>query len=143
MKRLHGLESLMQNSRERLGHQILAERLQRDLRHCRCFIYGQKDGASVLLAELDGQDDSLFYERFDQRIDLALTGEIARDDCVPLAYRLQGEHLAVTGRCSMLPKVCGVDWYIGAGYSGKVGERARLKFKIDVKEVLKKVRESN
>ncbi|WP_031432801.1 hypothetical protein [Methylomarinum vadi] len=142
MKQLHGLESLRQNSRERLGHPILAEQLLRDLRHCRCLLYGQREGASVLLAELDGQDDSLYYERFDQRIDLTLTGEIVRDDCVPLTYRLQGEHLVVTGRCSMLPKVCGVDWYIGAGYSGKAGERARLKFKIDVKEVLKKVLES-
>ncbi|WP_305908163.1 hypothetical protein Q9L42_012000 [Methylomarinum sp. Ch1-1] len=134
----HGLEALKRQCNSRHPtHQALAAVLMRDLQHCRCYIYGQQAEEHVLLAVLGLQAGSLDYEKFDQRIDFMLAGEIIRDDCVPLTYRLQGDCFSITGRCSMLPRVCGVDWYIGGGYSGKAGDQARLKFKVSIKEVLR------
>ena len=92
-----------------------------------------------MLAELPLQEDSLQYEPFDQRIDMVFEGAIVRDDCVPLTYRLKGESLSIGGRCSLLPQVCGVDWYLGSGYSGKAGDAARLKYHIKLKDVLREI----
>lgn len=137
MRQMHGLTSLIENVGKRLTIKYLAELLMEDLQDCHCLIYGRLQDESILLAKLSLAPGSLQYEMFDQRIDLALSGEITRDDCVPLTYRLQGQKFSITGRCSVLPRVCGVDWYIGGGYSGTASDQARLKFKIDVKEVFR------
>ncbi len=143
MKIFHGIASMNPTGDGRLNERSMAELLMNELLHGRCSIYGERAGEPVLLAVLHVQPDWLSYERFDQRIDLILAGDILRDDCPPLTYRLEGEHFAVSGRCSMLPQVCGVDWYLGTGYGGRAGAPARLKFKIAVKEVLREVRTSD
>jgi hypothetical protein len=107
------------------------------LQHCRCTIYGCiGDDDRIALAELDLLADSLEYEMFDQRIDFIVAGPILRADCVPLTYRLQGEQFAITGRCSMIYPVCGVDLYLQRNYTGMVGDIARQKFAISVKALL-------
>ncbi len=135
MKQLHGLEVLSRLHNGRLTIKVLADLLIRDLQQCRCLIYGCLDEAPVLLAELNLQAGSLVYEMFDQRIDLAVVGEISRNDCVPLTYLLQGENFSITGRCSMIAQVCGVDLYLNSSYSGNIGDRVHQKFSISVKEV--------
>lgn len=140
MKQMLGLNRLISGHRECWTVKFLAEWLMEDLQDCHCCIYGQLDGESLLLADLPLQKGSLEYEMFDQRIDLVLYGEILRDDCVPLTYQLKGENIEISGRCSMLPQVCGVDWYLGKGYSGKTGDFARLRFKVSVKEAMKLAR---
>ena len=139
MKQLYGLKALSRRHNACLTNKVLADLLMQDLQQCRCFIYGRIDEVSVLLTEFVLQTDSLSYEMFDQRIDLTVVGEIIRNDCVPLTYRLQGTQFSITGRCSMIPKVCGVDLYLNSSYSGIVGDVAHQKFKIYIKEVLKKV----
>lgn len=136
MKQMLGLSQLIMSHYGRLNIKSLAELLMEDLQDCHCFIYGRDRDDPQLLADLPLLKGSLEYEMFDQRIDLILLGEILRDDCVPLTYRLQGRKVSISGRCSMLPQVCGVDWYLGKGYSGRAGEDARLRFKISVKEAL-------
>ncbi len=108
-----------------------------DLRHCRCTIYGCiGDDDQIVLAELDLLPNGLEYEMFDQRIDLVVAGPILRADCVPLTYCLQGDQFSITGRCSMIARVCGVDLYLQRSYTGVVGDIARQKFAIPVKELL-------
>ncbi len=135
MKQLHGLDALIQLHNGRLTIKALADILMQDLRQCCCFIYGSIDDVPVLLAKLKLQSESLTYEMFDRRIDLIVAGKMSRNDCVPLSYRLQGEIFSITGRCSMIPKVCGVDLYLNSSYSGHVGDRVHQKFHISLKEV--------
>lgn len=137
MRQILGLEKLAAQQPGRLNAQKLAELLLADLRQCRCTIYGCiGDDDKVLLAELDLLPDSLEYEMFDQRIDLTVAGPILRADCVPLTYRLQGGQFAISGRCSMIARVCGVDLYLQRSYTGVVGDIARQKFAIPVKPLL-------
>ncbi|MBD9354801.1 hypothetical protein [Methylomonas albis] len=137
MRQIHGLEKLLEQQPGRLNAQKLAELLLTDLRQCRCSIYGTMgDNDRVLLAELDLLPDSLEYEMFDQRIDLIVAGPILRADCVPLIYSLQGEQFAISGRCSMIARVCGVDLYLQRSYTGVVGDSARQKFAIPLKPLL-------
>ncbi|OQW68873.1 MAG: hypothetical protein BVN35_19695 [Proteobacteria bacterium ST_bin11] len=137
MRRIHGLEKLIEQQSGRLNAQKLAELLLTDLRACCCSIYGTiGDDDRVLLAELDLLPDSLTYEMFDQRIDLIVAGPILRNDCVPLIYRLQGEQFAISGRCSMIARVCGVDLYLQRSYTGVIGDIARQKFSIALKPLL-------
>lgn len=122
----------------RLNAQRLAELLLTDLCQCRCSIYGTiGDDDKVLLAELELLPESLEYEMFDQRIDFIVAGPIRRNDCVPLIYRLQGELFALSGRCSMIARVCGVDLYLSRSYTGVIGDVARQKFAISLPPLLK------
>lgn len=137
MRQIHGLEKLIEQQPGRLNAQKLAELLLTDLHGCRCSIYGTiGDDDRVLLAELDLLPDSLAYEMFDNRIDLIVAGPILRNDCVPLIYRLQGEQFAISGRCSMIARVCGVDLYLQRSYTGVIGDIARQKFSIALKPLL-------
>lgn len=140
MRQIHGLETIRQQHAGRLNAQKLAELLLTDLRQCRCSIFGAiGDDDRVLLAQLDLLPDSLAYEMFDQRIDLIVAGPILRADCVPLTYRLQGDRFAISGRCSMIARVCGVDLYLQRSYTGVVGDIARQKFAIALKPLLQVV----
>lgn len=138
MRQYQGLANLKQAHNGFLLAKDLAVLLLKDLANCECRIFGcMGDDDKVLLASLSLLAESLTYDSFDQRIDLTLAGPILRNDCVPLTYRLQGEILAITGRCSMIARVCGVDLYLQRSYTGIVGDIARQKFSLDIKSLLK------
>lgn len=138
MKQIHGLDTLIAGHQRVLTERHLARWLINDLQHCRCDIYGSLNGDdNILLARLDLLEDSLRYDDFDQRIDLIVSGPIVRNDCAPLTYRLHGHDFAISGRCSMIGKVCGVDLYLQASYTGVIGDIARHHFAIAVKPLLK------
>jgi hypothetical protein len=116
----------------------LAALLLKDLQQCQCHIYGSlADDDNILIAGLSLLPDELHYEMFDQRIDFIVAGPILRNDCVPLTYRLQGKTFGISGRCSVIPKVCGVDLYLKRSYTRVIGDIARHKFSIDIKALLK------
>ncbi|MGY6277482.1 hypothetical protein [Methylomonas sp. MgM2] len=141
MKRFHGLEKFRPSRPGILKVADLADWLLKDLQACQCRIYGCiGDDDKVLLATLELLADTLVYEMFDQRIDFIVSGPIHRNDCVPLTYRLQGRNFAMTGRCSMIARVCGVDLYLQASYTGIVGDMARQKFSIALKPLLKQTK---
>ncbi len=138
MKHYHGLQNLSRRYEGMLNTQRLAELLLDDLQGCRCNIYGCiGNDDKIVLAELRLISESLVFDSFDQRIDFVVSGLILRNDCVPLTYRLQGGEFAISGRCSMIGKVCGVDLYLQASYTGIIGDIARQKFAIAVKPLLK------
>ena len=138
MRQIFGLEKIVQQYPHRLSAAKLAEMLQEDLQHCHCAIYGSPaQDATVLLAQLSVLPDSINYDSYDQRLDLIVAGAIRRADCPPLTYILQGRLLSVSGRCSMIAKVCGVDLYLQRSYSGVVGDITRQKFAFDIKQLLK------
>jgi len=139
MRRVLGLENLRARHSERLNVRRLAEILLLDLRQCRCYIYGngEDEEKNVLLAELALLPETLVYDNFDQRIDFVVCGPILRADQAPLTYRLQTESLAICGRCSVIPRVCGVDLYLQHSYTCVVGDIASQKFAIPVKPLHK------
>ena len=140
MKQLHGLENLAQSLRKPINVSQLAQTLIDDLQQCECTIYGCiADDPYVELARLQLLPETLNYEMFDQRIDLNVAGVILRDDCVPLTYRLSGKQFAITGRCSMIARVCGVDLYLHSSYTGRVGDFARQRFSLAVPALVKRV----
>ncbi len=136
MKTLDGLKTLSEALSEHFTEQRLAEMLLQDLDNCRLTINGAMHEQPVVLAELGAQTEGIVYEPFDKRIDLMLEGRILRDDCPPLTYCLQGKRFRISGRCSMIPKVCGVDLYLSHSYSGKRGDVVRQKMKIYLAEVM-------
>jgi hypothetical protein len=140
MKKLQGLTALIPNTQEKVNHKTVAELLLDDLQQCYCEIYGKQNERDVLLAQLHLQAGTLHYEPFDQRIDLMVEGSILRDDCVPLTYCLQGKEFAITGRCSMIGKVCGVDLYLSKTYTGKIGDVTQQRFQIYLKDVINEIK---
>ena len=143
MKQFHGLEHWPSQHDGPLETASLATWLLDDLHSCDFNIYGQRGkDERVLLARLSLLEDSLSYDPFDHRIDFVVAGPILRNDCVPLTYRLQGRRFAMTGRCSMISKVCGVDLYLQSTYSGQVGDMARHKFALPLKSLLKSLKDS-
>ncbi len=139
MKQIHGLEKLCESVRRPVIASQLAQALLDDLQHCRCLIYGCiGDDEQIVLAELPLLPETLNYEMFDQRIDFNVAGPILRDDCVPLTYRLSGDKFSITGRCSMIARVCGVDLYLHSSYTGVVGDIARQRFSITLSALVKR-----
>nr|WP_305888612.1 hypothetical protein [Methylomonas sp. SURF-2] len=121
----------------------LAGLLLADLNVCECRIYGcMGEDPEILLATLYLLPDTLNYDSFDQRLDFIVAGPILRNDCVPLTYRLQGRDFGISGRCSMIARVCGVDLYLQSSYTGVIGEVARQKFSIAIKPLLQQLKSS-
>lgn len=140
MKQIHGLENIRQQHPEIRNIQKLAELLVADLQHCYCDIYGCiGEDDKILLAKLSLISESLLYDMFDQRIDFCVFGPILRADTVPLTYHLQGRLFGMSGRCSIIPRVCGVDLYLQRSYTGVVNDIARQKFSIAVKPLLNRL----
>jgi hypothetical protein len=138
VKQFYGLGTLCQSHQGWLKPLDLASLLLKDLQNCQCQIFGCiEDNDKVQLATLYLLPDDLRYEMFDQRIDLIVAGPVLRNDCVPLTYRLQGKEFSISGRCSVIAKVCGVDLYLQRSYSCEIGDMARQKFSIDIKSLLK------
>jgi len=141
MKRFYGLENLDLSHHGSLRTSTLGQWLTHDLQQCQCHIYGCiADDDTILLATLSLVPDSLVYDTFDQRLDFVVAGPILRNDCVPLTYRMQGNQFAISGRCSMISKVCGVDLYLHGSYTGSIGDEARQYFSVSIKPLLKLIK---
>ena len=138
MRQEQGLNALKKNHIGGVTTTILSELLLNDLENCLCSIFGKtKEEIPVLLAELKIIPESLYYEMFDQRIDFEVSGEIINHQYVPLTYIVQGDNYSFNGRCSTTPKVCGVDLYLSNSYTEQTGDKARQKFSISVKKLVK------
>ena len=109
MRQIHGLKQLGRLQEGYLSVDELAVLLMKDLGNCDCLIYGRQQ---QILAKLNLIADSLFYEPFDKRIDLIVEGKIIETHYPPLTYHLRGNDFSLSGRCSLLPQVCGVDLYL-------------------------------
>lgn len=109
MRQIHGLKQLCKDQRNDLSTKKLATLLIKDLADCYCLIYGSQQ---QILAKLNLIPNSLHYEPFDKRIDLAVEGKIRVTDSPPLTYHLIGNNFSLSGRCSLLPQICGVDLYL-------------------------------
>lgn len=138
MRQEQGLKTLTQSYSGNLKATALSRLLLEDLKNCSCSIFGKtKEDVPVLLAELKIVPQSLSYEMLDQRIDFVVTGKILSHQYVPLTYVVQGEKYSFHGRCSTIPKVCGVDLYLSKSYIECAGNSVRQKFSVSVKKLLK------
>ncbi|WP_150047360.1 MULTISPECIES: hypothetical protein [Methylomonas] len=136
MKRFHGLQDFAAQTAGPLGYRALADWLLPRLAKAYCDIFGSLNDTPILLAHLALIPETLDYDAFDQRADFIVGGAILRNDCVPLTYRLAAGEFGISGRCSMIGKVCGVDLYLQRSYTGTVGDIARQKFSVDLKTLL-------
>lgn len=140
MRQEQGLDTLIQHQAGLLSAKVLSGLLLDDLQACCCRIYGATpDEVPVLLAELSIIPESLYYDTFAQQIDFAVSGDILNDQYVPLTYKVQGLIYSFHGRCSVIPKVCGIDLYLNKSYTGKQGDHVRQNFSISVKKLLKTI----
>ncbi len=140
MRQEQGLDSLTEKQRGQVTAKILSKLLLDDLEQCRCKIFGKTANEEpVLLAELKIVSDSLFYEMFDQRIEFVVVGNIIDDQYIPLTYQVEGDKYSFHGRCSVIPKVCGVDLYLSKTYTEKAGSSVRQRFFVSVKQLLKMI----
>ena len=128
MQKIDGLKQLLGQQQTPLSIKTFATRLMDDLANCHCLIYG-KDPHRIL-AQLALISDSLHYETFDKRIDLSVEGKIIIADDLPLHYCLQGNQFAAKGRCSILPRVCGVDLYLNHYNENKGMIRQNFSFSV-------------
>lgn len=134
MREFHALEKLCANQQEFLNPDRLAQLLMADLAESQLLIYGKDlDDKPIILAILTLLPESMRYDSFDQRLDLIFTGEISTNSSPALTYCLQGREFRITGRCSSIPKVCGVDFYLSRSYTGKIADVVRQPFAISVK----------
>lgn len=142
MRQEKGLNALIQQQAGHLSARVLSKLLLEDLEQCCCQIFGKTaDDQPVLLAELKIVSDSLSYEMFDQRIEFIVAGKVINNQYVPLTYQVLGEKYSFYGRCSVIPKVCGVDLYLSKTYTEKIGDSVRQKFYVSVKKLLKEARQ--
>ncbi len=138
MRKEQGLKKLVENYTGNITTEILASLLMDDLKSAECFIFGQtRDDELILLTELNIIPDSLFYEQFDKRIEFTVAGEILNDQYVPLTYSVRGDKFKFSGRCSMIPRVCGVDLYLSSSYTRCAGDIVRQNFSVAVKRLVK------
>lgn len=140
MRQEQGLDALLHDHYGLLSAKILAELLLSDLENCYCMIFGKTaEEIPVLLAELKVIPDSLFYDRFDQRIDFKMQGDIINIEYEPLIYKVEGQKFSLHGRCSTIRRVCGVDLYLNKTYTSKLGDSVRQNFSISVKSLVKRI----
>jgi len=138
MRQEQGLQALTQQLRGQVSAKKLSKLVLEDLEQCCCSILGKNaDDEPVLLAELILVPESLTYELFDQRIELVVVGDIINNQYVPLTYLVQGKKYSFYGRCSVIPKVCGVDLYLSKTYTEVLGDSVRQRFFISVKKLIK------
>ncbi len=138
MRQEQGLNTLTEGYPKRITTTVLSRLLLKDLENCLCSIFGKtKNEVPVLLAELKIVPQSLYYEMFDQRIDFEVSGEIINHQYVPLTYVVQGKRYGFHGRCSTIPKICGVDLYLSKSYTERTGDKVRQKFSISVKNLVR------
>lgn len=138
MRQEQGLDALIDQQSARVSAKVLSRLLLDDLANVSCKIFGKTaDEVPVLLADLAIIPGSLRYEMFDQRIDFTVLGEITNVEYFPLTYRVEGKKYSFHGRCSTIPKVCGVDLYLSKTYTEKLGDKARQHFSVSVKKLLK------
>ncbi len=138
MRQEQGLNTLTEGYQKRITTTVLSRLLLNDLENCLCSIFGKtKEEVPVLLAELKIVPESIYYEMFDQRIDFVVSGEIINHQHVPLTYVVQGDKYSFNGRCSIIPKVCGVDLYLSKSYTEQTGDKVQQKFSISVKNLVR------
>jgi len=138
MRQEKGLDLLTQDQRGQVSAKILSKLLLEDLEQCCCQIFGKNSADEpILLAELKLVPESLTYEMFDQRIELVVVGDIINNQYVPLTYEVKGHRYYFHGRCSVIPKVCGVDLYLSKTYTEVLGDSVRQRFFVSVKKLLK------
>ncbi len=138
MRQYQGLDAFTVSPIRRLSTTALAAWLAEDLQQAQCLIYGRNlSEDAVALAQLQLQAKSWLYHPIEQRIDFIVEGYIFRNDYLPLIYYLQGQKFSVSGRCSMIGKVCGVDLYLSASYTGEVGDFVQQRFSLPLKQLLK------
>ncbi len=115
MKKIHGLNEFKAKYGD-ISNQHFNLKMLTEFEDSQFFIFGQQDANKTLLANYQLKEDGLFFEPFSKRIDFVYTGKIIDNSLPPIHYKLEGKTISITGRCTLIPKVCGADLYLDSTY---------------------------
>jgi len=139
MREILGLELFLDANKGALKADTLAELMLQDLAQSHLQIYAEPLGEQqTVLADLTLLNDEINYDSFAKRLEMVFIGSVL-NDAIPLTYSIKGKQLLVTGRCSVIPKVCGVDLYF-SHYLREKNSQARQKFIFSMPDLLKQIK---
>ena len=139
MRELKGLGLFLDNYTGMIKANTVAEFMQSQfsVSHLRVYADPLEEEKITLLADLSLQEFS--YDAFEQSIIWIFMGTVL-DASIPLTYRIDGQQLQFTGRCSVIPKVCGVDLYF-SHYQQQQGVRVRQKITVSIRDLVKQLKQ--
>jgi len=142
MRQLNGLEKFLSTHSGFIKAEQVAQYIQAQFSNSHLLVYAEPlNEQQTLLADLTLNGELASYEPYAQRLEFIYTGYV--DSClIPLSYTINGVDLSFCGRCSVLPKVCGVDLYF-SNYTRQEGFFARQKITISIKELVKQLKVIN
>ncbi|MBE0470457.1 MAG: hypothetical protein IBX55_13245 [Methyloprofundus sp.] len=139
MREIFGLELFLDADKGGLTAEVLAELVRQDLAHSHLQVYAESlDEQQTVLADLTIANGEIHYDGFAKRLEMIFIGSVL-DDAIPLTYRIKGKQLLIRGRCSVIPKVCGVDLYF-AHYLREKNSQARQKIIFSMPDLLKQLK---
>jgi len=139
MRQLTGLERLLENHTGFIKPEQVAQYMQAQFKESHLLVYAEPLGEQkTLLADLAIINDQMDYDLYQQRLELVFIGTVI-DEKIPLTYTIHGQDLSYLGRCSVIPKVCGVDLYF-ANYVQSKGQEIRQKIIIPIKDLVKQLK---
>jgi len=139
MRQLTGLERFLENHTGFIKPEQVAQYMQSQFKGSHLLVYAEPLGEQkTLLADLTIINDQMGYDLYQQRLELVFIGTVI-DEKIPLTYTIYGQDLSYLGRCSVIPKVCGVDLYF-ANYVQSKGQKVRQKIVISIKDLVKQLK---
>jgi len=139
MRQLIGLERFLINHTGFIKPEQVAQYMQTQFKESHLLVYAEPLGEQkTLLADLTIINDQMNYDLYQQRLELVFIGTVI-DEKIPLTYTIHGQDLSYLGRCSVIPKVCGVDLYF-ANYVQSKGQKIRQKIIIPIKDLVKQLK---
>jgi len=139
MREILGLEALSCSKQGILNSDVLAALMRQDLAqsHLQVFSESVDEKQRTVLANLALKGE-INYDQFSKRLEMLYLGAVL-DEAIPLTYAIKGKQLLIRGRCSVIPKVCGVDLYFSQ-YSRKSGSQARQKIIFSISDLIKSLK---
>jgi hypothetical protein len=111
MRQLTGLECFFIENSGSIKAEQAAQFMQEQFRNSQLTVYAEPlSEQQTVLATLDISKEIIEYDAYAQRLEFVFIGTDVSEK-IPLTYTINGVDLRYIGRCSVLPKVCGVVLY--------------------------------
>jgi len=138
MRELKGLEIFLEDYKGMIKAEAVADFMQKQFieSHLRVYADALDESQENVLADLTIQESS--YDAFSQSLSWHFSGKVLQE-AIPLTYCIKGKQLQFTGRCSVIPKVCGVDLYF-SDYQKKQDFLVRQKIHVSIKDLIKQLK---
>lgn len=141
MRQLTGLTHFFDKYTGTIKAGQVAEFMQEQFAGSDLIVYAEPlSEQKTILAKLSFAAEMVNYDSYAQRLEFVFIGTVI-DEQIPLTYIISGLNLTFFGRCSVLPKVCGVDLYF-SNYKRSKNFCVRQKITISIKDLVKELKKS-